>query len=168
MTNGSDNRDHKGRFADQRHEEAVLPGALVGAHGSPGAPAVRTPLTDDPDFYAGLESDLGQVAASATSEDLEAFVAHPNPFVRAEVASHPALSAEQAWRLAADEQPIVRWQMSRVGASGLAEHMSNDPDPAIRAECLGAHDLTDETRQRLLDDPGVREVREALTTSGLT
>ena len=66
------------------------------------------------------------VVAAQSPEELEQWVGHTDPDVRAEAAVNPYLSYEQALRLVRDPDVMVRWQVARTGISGLSAIAAED------------------------------------------
>lgn len=132
----------RGRYDFRRRQEADASGSLV---------------TADTSVEAGSGSAvLEQVAAARNHTDLDAFISHPDPYVRAEVASSPYLTSEQAWRMSDDPDWGVRWQIARRHVEGVSDYLSDDPDEVVRAQCLGDPELSRQARDRLESDAEVR------------
>jgi len=134
-----------GRFVAYKHPEPNL--GLDPADAEEASEGIQAP---DPERLAG-----------ATSEELEAWISHPDPAIQAEALRSPALTDEQLAALADPARDLsVRWQVaadSRPLAGLLA---SDDPDPTVRALVAAHPDTPEELRAELLADP---EVASALS-----
>lgn len=154
-----------GQFSALRRAEVHLSAPLSAEQAEetfrPGDRKVDLTAVWDTESYESLE----QAAHAGSSEELDELIGHPNCYVRAEVASNLHLSVDQAWKLADDPDWGVRWQVARRHVSGLSEHLANDEDEVVRAECLGDRTLAAATRERLLADPEVTTVLTRLTGS---
>lgn len=94
--------------------------------------------------------------ASATSDDLEAWVASDDPAIQAEALASPALTDGQLARLVAPDRPlVVRWAVAtdRRPLAGLLA--ADDPDARIRAIVARRSDCPASLRDELLADPEV-------------
>ena len=150
-----------GQFASKAHSEADVELDGTAAAGQPHGPVPgRSADAERP--YETLATELDAVVAASSPDALEPFITHPDPDLRAEAAVNPYLSHEQAHRLARDPDVIVRWQVTRTGAAGVAEVTADDDDPLVRLEALYAWDLPPDERDRLLADPEVDQTRRAL------
>lgn len=113
-----------------------------------------------------LGPELAQVAQAGSWEELEPYAGHPDPDVRAEVATSLHMAPHQAARLARDPDFVVRWQVLTSQTYGVGDVLAEDPDPVIRFGSLRAVDLSDEARHRLVhDDPEVRRVWAAMAAA---
>lgn len=128
-----------------------------------------TPLNPHPEGDQWDEAtyrDLARAAAAGSSDELDELIDHPNPYVRAEVASNLYLTADQAWKLSDDPDWTVRWQVARRHVSGISAKLSTDEDEVIRAQCLSDPDLDEDVRDRLLADRDVSVVLDRLAGAG--
>ena len=141
-----------GQFASKQHTEAE-----VGLGGDTGRGAE---VDERP--YEDIATELDAVVAAQSPEELEQWVGHADPDVRAEAAVNPYLSYEQALRLVRDPDVMVRWQVARTGISGLSAIAAEDQDPLVRLEALYAWDLPPDARDALLVDPEIIRTRQAL------
>jgi len=153
-----------GKFAPSGHAEGALDEGLTSGHDAE-HPRSSIEMGHEERPYDEIAGDLDEIAAATSAEELDRWVADPDPDLRCEVAASPFLDLSQAQHLADDPDFVVRWQIARTQIPGLAHHMSNDQDPVIRHECLGAWDLPEADRHRLLNDADVQRVRRALTAA---
>lgn len=145
------NRDHLGRFSHGSAAEVDLndlggPGADLYAPGSR--------------FHAPDSVDV----ITAQPHDLDAYVHHPDPYVRADATANPGLTDEHVEVLADPHiQPEhVRHSLSLCPRPGVAARLANDPSPTVRLSASESWDYSDADRQRLRSDPAVSRLMSLL------
>ncbi|MGH9138089.1 MAG: hypothetical protein ACRD0G_13765 [Acidimicrobiales bacterium] len=146
------NRDPNPR----RRQPAGTPigGQFAGSDGARADVALR-----DETFPPALVGAF-EAAARADAATLWESVRHPDPLVRAEAATNPSLTADQADVLVTDRDWIVRWTMAQRTDLTAWGQLHRDPDPRVRHAVAGEADEV--TRRRLLADPAVATIAAAL------
>lgn len=146
-----------------KNQGRVAGGTPAGGQFATGAKAPANLLDIDmgTDTAFDLDSEAPSLeeVAGADGEQLWEYVRHPDPFVRMDAATAPALTDEQLEELASPDQHfLVRQTVAHLPHQRAGELAAADPDPIVRWLALQHWALSDETRQRVLADPGVREV----------
>lgn len=159
---------NNGNRQPPRQPRGVPTGGRYAAYKRP-EPNLGLDPADAEDPPAATSAPDPERLASATSEELEAWISHPDPAVQAEALHSPALTDEQLAALADPCRDLsVRWQVAvddRPLAGLLA---SDDPDPTVRALVAAHADTPEELRSELLADPEVASALSKLSADPVT
>lgn len=137
---------------EQTRPEINLVGSL-----DTGSLADASASDEDVDYSTVMTSDTG----------LDAYVAHPDPLVRAAVARNRHLTPEQESALMAPDQPRdVRLDMANRRTDWVMEIAAADPDPWVRVLAFGAPRLSASARSALHRDGTVRRLANLVAGRG--
>jgi hypothetical protein len=140
----------------RRRQPAGTPigGQFAGSNGARAEVALRDE-TFPPELVGAFEA-----AERADAATLWESVRHPDPLVRAEAASNPNLTEDQAGVLVADRDWMVRWTLAQRTDLAAWGALHRDPDPRVRHAV--ASEADEVTRRRLLADPAVATIAATL------
>ena len=130
---------------------AIAPAAAEASGGAPPVPEVDA--VDDAELVSDLPIDPEHVdeldAAATLGRGLALALSEMRPLAATHIASTWALSAHPVRRLAVAH--ALEWTFKLVGDSLIIDHLSRDPEPAIRTEIARAAWV----RRSVGGDPGV-------------
>lgn len=150
-------KDSRFAVGSNQHRKKLKSGGFVPQAEADNVGPLVIPVREIPASHDIIEAD---------SVDLDDFVTHPDWRVRADAASNPHLTLEQARFLAdPDDQPEpVRASVAMSGKPGFAELVSRDPSPTVRSLAQMAWDVDPETDARLRRDASVSRIRHLLAS----
>lgn len=125
---------------------------------TPGSFAPHAGQRSRVDLDQGSDEQQIDAVLNATTAELDQFMNHPNPKVRATVATRRDAGYARVSYLSGDDDAMVRCAVVDRWDIPAADDLADDPNVLVRVKYASRPDIDDETRDRVLADPSVQRV----------